>query len=166
MFQLAGKMLFMNQNDPVLIDAGVFIGALLQGDSRHEEAFPLVKSARDGDLPACTTLGILSEVYAALTWKGAIPQHSPTEASMAVKLLIEPPSEILLLSGSVEVGIKMLELAEKHQLIARRIHDARHAALAISAGIHSVYTYDNEDWKRFEPFLTITGPNSVILKKS
>jgi predicted nucleic acid-binding protein len=33
-----------------LFDAGVFIGALLTGDSRHTEARPLVEAARRGDL--------------------------------------------------------------------------------------------------------------------
>jgi len=45
---------------------------------------------------------------------------------------------------------------------ARRVHDARHAAIAIKANISSVYTYDPDDWKIFEPEgLIITGPNSV-----
>ena len=50
----------------VLLDAGVFIGALLQGDPRHPEARSLVEQARRGTTPACTTPGILSEVYGAL----------------------------------------------------------------------------------------------------
>jgi predicted nucleic acid-binding protein len=32
----------------VLLDAGVFIGALLAGDPRHVEARPLVEQARQG----------------------------------------------------------------------------------------------------------------------
>ena len=28
----------MNENEPILFDAGVFIGALLKGDRRHQEA--------------------------------------------------------------------------------------------------------------------------------
>jgi len=31
----------MNQNNQVLFDAGLFIGALLSGDVRHAEARPL-----------------------------------------------------------------------------------------------------------------------------
>ncbi len=42
-----------------LIDAGVFIGALLAGDPRHAEARGLVERARRGELHACTTTGIL-----------------------------------------------------------------------------------------------------------
>jgi len=57
----------MNTNDKILFDAGLFIGALLQEDPRHTEARPLVKAARKGEIPVCTTTGILSEVYAALT---------------------------------------------------------------------------------------------------
>ena len=62
----------------------LFIGALLQDDPRHIEARPLVEAARKGEIPVCTTTGILSEVYAALTWIGAQPPHSPKEASIAV----------------------------------------------------------------------------------
>ena len=53
----------------VLMDAGMFIGALLTGDSRHAEARPLVEQARRGAVQAYTTAGILSEVYGALTWE-------------------------------------------------------------------------------------------------
>ena len=41
-----------------LLDAGVFIGALLKGDPRHQEARLLVERARHGELTACTTAGI------------------------------------------------------------------------------------------------------------
>ena len=64
----------------VFFDAGVFIGALLQGDARYAEARPLVEAARRGELQACTTAGVLSEVYGALTWERATPPHSPEEA--------------------------------------------------------------------------------------
>jgi len=39
----------------VLIDAGVFIGALLKGDARHAEARLLVEQARRGEFLSCTT---------------------------------------------------------------------------------------------------------------
>jgi predicted nucleic acid-binding protein len=111
-----------------LFDAGVFIGTLLTGDSRHTEARPLVEAARRGDMLACTTTGILSEVYAALTWQQAQPPHDPEQAAEAVRLLVEPPSMIRILLDGQEVAIRMLELAASHKLRARRVHDARLAA--------------------------------------
>lgn len=150
-------------NNTILFDAGMFIGALLRGDSRHTEARPLVESARTGALNVCTTSGILSEVYAALTWVGAQPQHTPQEAANAVRLLVEPPSALKLLPDSIEVSLKMLELAEKHGLTARRVHDARHAATALIAGVSRVYTYDVGDWKIYvSDGLKIIGPTSVL----
>jgi len=71
----------------VLMDAGMFIGALLIGDSRHAEARPLVEEARRGTLLACTTTGILSAVYGALTWEKVVPRHDPVQAAEAVRLL-------------------------------------------------------------------------------
>ena len=128
----------MNRYDSILFDAGMFIGALLRGDPRHAEARPLVEAARRGDLVVCTTTSILSEVYAALTWIKAQPPHSPTEAATAVRSLVESPSEIAVLSDGLEASLKMLELSGKHGLTARRIHDARHAATAITNGITQV----------------------------
>lgn len=132
-----GKTLYtMNLSKHTLFDAGMFIGALLRGDARHLEARSLVEAARKGDLLACTTVGILSEVYAALTWTGAKPPHSPEEAA---------------------------NFAEKYHLTARRVHDARHAAIAIVSGIQHVYTYDINDWNIFSTEgLTISGPESVL----
>lgn len=59
----------------------------------------------------------------------------------------------------------MLSLAAENVLRARNIHDARHAATALGAGVRSVYTYDPADWRRFEAEgLLITGPPSVLKK--
>ncbi|MCP4402857.1 MAG: type II toxin-antitoxin system VapC family toxin [bacterium] len=150
-------------SDSIFFDAGVFIGALLRGDSRHTEARPLVEAARTGNVRACTTSGVLSEVYAALTWAGAKPPHQPHEAAHAIRLLVEPPSALQVLFDSLEAGLKMLVLAEHHQLTSRRIHDARHAAIAIVSGVQQVYTYDINDWKKFQmDGLTIIGPKSVL----
>ena len=153
------------EDEYVLFDAGIFIGALLTGDSRHAEARPLVEAARRGDMLACTTTGILSEVYAALTWQQAQPPHDPEQAAEAVRLLVEPPSMIQVLPDSREVALRMLELSEKHRLRARRVHDARHAAAAIIAGITTVYTYDSEDWESFEDDgLSIAGPSTTLVR--
>jgi predicted nucleic acid-binding protein len=148
-----------------LFDAGVFIGALLTGDSRHTEARPLVEAARRGDILACTTTGILSEVYAALTWQQAQPPHDPEQAAEAVRLLVEPPSMIRILPDGQDVALRMLELAASHQLRARRVHDARHAAAAIDAGVNSVFTYDADDWESFEGNgLNIAGPVTTLAR--
>jgi predicted nucleic acid-binding protein len=153
------------EEEYVLFDAGVFIGALLTGDSRHTEARPLVEAARRGDILACTTTGILSEVYAALTWQQAQPPHDPKQAAEAVRLLVEPPSMIRILPDGQDVTIRMLELAASHHLRARRVHDARHAATAIVAGITSVYTYDPDDWESFdEDGLSIAGPAATLVR--
>jgi predicted nucleic acid-binding protein len=153
------------EDEYALFDAGVFIGALLAGDSRHAEARPLVEAARRGDMLACTTTGILSEVYAALTWQQAQPPHDPEQAAEAVRLLVEPPSMIRVISDSREAALRMLELAAKHKLRARRVHDARHAAAAIVVGITSVFTYDAEDWESFESEgLSIVGPATTLAR--
>ena len=59
------------------LDAGIFIGAILLGDPRHSEAYPLVEAARHGDFRSCTSVGVLREVYAALTWTGTVTPHTP-----------------------------------------------------------------------------------------
>jgi predicted nucleic acid-binding protein len=79
MFQITGKRRFTRLTESwILFDAGLFIGALMKNDPRHIEARPLVEAARSGNLPVCTTVGILSEVYAALTWSGAQPPQTTT----------------------------------------------------------------------------------------
>ena len=149
----------------VLFDAGIFIGALLLGDPRHRESRPLVEAARRGERLACTTSGILSEVYAALTWQQARPPHTPEEAALAVSLLVESPSAIRVLEEGQAAALRTLELASSHQLRARRIHDARHAAAALVAGISLVLTYDAEDWEVFEDDgLRIVGPTSTLAR--
>ena len=141
----------MSTTDWVFLDAGLFIGALLSGDSRHGEAREIVEAARRGEFAACTSVGVLAEVYAALTWIGAQPTQTPKVASHAVSLLVINPSAIRVLETGVEAGEKMLELAANYRLTARRIHDARHAATALVAGVRQVYTYDVDDWRVFQP---------------
>jgi len=63
------------------------------------------------------------------------------------------------------VILRALELAANHNLTARRIHDARHAAAALTAGIQKVYTYDVGDWRLFEvDGLKVVGPESVLVR--
>lgn len=151
--------------DLTLFDAGMFIGALLKGDPRHAEARPLVEAARRGEMLVCTTPSILCEVYGALTWEKAQPRHDPGEATEAIALLVEAPSAIRVLDVGLNVALLALELAAAHNLTARRVHDARHAAAALLAGVHSVYTYNVEDWKVFEAEgLQIAGPTSVLMR--
>ena len=125
----------------------------------------MVERARRAELPACTTAGILSEVYGALTWEKAQPRHAPTDAANAVRLLIEPPSAIEVLDENLEVILCALELAASRRLTARRVHDARHAAAALVAGVREVYTYDIDDWQAFETAgLMIVGPESILAR--
>jgi predicted nucleic acid-binding protein len=61
------------------------------------------------------------------------------------------------------VILRALELAAKHNLTARRVHDARHAAAALTAGVRKVYTYDVNDWQLFEvDGLKVVGPEPVL----
>ena len=59
----------------VFLDAGLFIPVPRRDDPRHAEARGIVEAARHGELAACTSVGVLAEVYAALTWVGAQPPH-------------------------------------------------------------------------------------------
>jgi hypothetical protein len=71
------------------------------------------------------------------------------------------------LNESLGVSLKTLELAAKHGLTARRVHDARHAAAALEAGVVSVYTYDIDDWQVFEADgLRIVGPPTMVARRS
>jgi predicted nucleic acid-binding protein len=153
----------MTTAERVFLDAGLFIGALLRDDPRHAEARGIVEAARHGKLAACTSVGVLAEVYAALTWVGAQPPHPPEVAASAVRLLAAAPSRLLLETG-LAAGLRMLDLAERYRLTARRIHDARHAATALLAGVRRVYTYDPDDWRVFAPDgIVIAGPPSVLV---
>jgi predicted nucleic acid-binding protein len=62
-----------------------------------------------------------------------------------------------------EAGILMLDMAGRYNLTARRVHDARHAATALFAGVRRVYTYDVDDWRVFSPDgIIVTGPESIL----
>ena len=132
-------------------------------DPRNPEAYAIVEAARHGDINACTSVSVLCEVYGALTWSQAVLPQSPSTAAAAVALLIESPSAIEVIGDGKDVALRSLLLADKHQLKARRIHDARHAATALQHGITLVYTYDTNDWKDFLPDgLVITWPPSSL----
>lgn len=135
--------------DDILLDAGLFIGALLKNDPRHAWAVKVVNGARLGHFSGVTTIGILSETYAALTWEGAVPPHAPDVAAQAVLAIVEAPSQIRLLGETADVLPRMLAIAKAQDLRARRVHDARHAATALVHGVCRVATYDQGDWSKF-----------------
>jgi predicted nucleic acid-binding protein len=68
-----------------------------------------------------------------------------------------------VLEVGLDAALLALELAAAHGLTARRVHDARHAAAALIAGVRCVYTYDVSDWQAFEvDGLLIEGPASTV----
>ena len=74
---------------------------------------------------------------------------------------------MMVLGEDLAVELRTLALAAKHQLTGRRIHDARHAAAALVAGITGVYTYDVDDWRIFaDDGLRIVGPPSTMSQLS
>jgi len=154
-------------SEPVFLDAGIFVAAVLEGHPHNAETRPLVEAARQGHLQACTSSSVLSEVYAALTWTGTSPQQSPDEAARLVRALVSPKSAIRVLECNLDVLLKALELSARHRLTARRTHDARHAATALVCGIRAVYTLDVRDWLPFEQDgLVIAGPPSSLSRLS
>lgn len=58
----------------------------------------------------------MAEVYGALTWEKAQPRHGPAEAAEAVRLLVDPPSAILVLNEGLEVALRALALAAVFRL--------------------------------------------------
>ncbi len=147
----------------VFFDAGMFVGALNRLDPRFAEAQPLVAAAMQGNILAGTSVGVLSEVYAALTWVGAKPPLSPQDAAEGVRRLVETPSAISVISDGVEAALLHLRMADRLGLTARRIHDARHAATALVNEVTHVYTYDPSDWSYFVQYgITIAGPPSTL----
>ncbi|MBM4032281.1 MAG: type II toxin-antitoxin system VapC family toxin [Planctomycetes bacterium] len=150
-------------SEPLFFDAGMFIAGILEAHPHHAETRPLVEAARQGYLRASTSASVLSEVYAALTWAGTSPQQPPAEAARLVRALVTPASAIRVLECNLDVLLKALDLSARHQLTARRSHDARHAAAALVHGIHAVYTLDVQDWLPFEQDgLVIAGPPSAL----
>jgi len=150
-------------SDRAFLDAGILIGALLEDDPRPAEAYALVSDARAGIVRACTSVGVLSEVYAALTWvSGSRPQR-PTDAARVVAKVVAPPSAIGVIGDSLDVALMHLAWASASGLTARRIHDARHAATALHHGAVRIYTYDFADWQEFLQYgLEIVGPASIL----
>jgi len=155
----------MNPDEEIFLDAGVFIGAIMKADIREPEAYPLIEAARNGDIRACTTVSILSEVYAALTWAKAPFPLTPEEARSAITELVAPPSPVRVLSDGLDAALLHVEIASRLNLTARRIHDARHAATALQNGVTHVYTYDPDDWNDFAADgIVIAGPPSTLAR--
>ena len=157
----------MNTNTEIFLDAGLFIGAIMKADPRELEAYPIIEAARNGDIRTCTTVGVLSEVYAGLTWVNAPFPLTPEEARAAIYELIEAPSPIRVLSDGLEAALLHVQIASRLHLTARRIHDARHAATALQNRVTHVYTYDPNDWSDFAPDgIVIAGPPSTLARLS
>ena len=147
-----------------LIDADVLWRAFDSDAPQHSEALSLLERVRDAQEPIAVTEGILGEIYAQLTHPKRSRAADPQQVTAEIEKLLNWPN-LLVLQPDEGATRLAFALAAREELRGQEIHDARHAAAAISVGLTRVYTYNVADWLRyFDDGLTIAGPPSSVEK--
>ena len=134
----------------VVVDTNVFVYSLYDDQSQHEASKRLVEQSKTDEVCFCITQQVLAELYATVT--NARRVTVPFEAAEAAQLLediLDRPG-VTLLHQPLDTTTRWLELIKQHGLRGRNVFDAQLVAAMQANDIHSIYTYNEKDFQRFD----------------
>ena len=149
--------------DMVFFDSNIFIYAEAREEEQHQEAKSLRDRALEGEIHACVSPQVLSEVFSSITYqgrKGAEQPLSPSKAAALLKKYYESEDITLIYPGPQTIGL-MLSFLEAHPVSGSRIHDLRIAATMLENGVTRIVTYDEHVFAHL-PGITVIDPSALM----
>jgi len=152
----------MSQEETILLDTNILVYATFSEDPFFKKAKKLRDKAMKGEIKTCITPQILSEFYAVITDPKRVSNPlSPELAKKEAENYFKSPSILKIYMKKTTVR-KMLELAEKYQIKSQQIFDVQLVATMLDNNIRTVYTVNQEDFKKFREIKTL---NPLISQK-
>jgi hypothetical protein len=134
--------------DIAFLDTNILVYAANEDSPYHAKAKSLIQSINSGRVSACLSWQVLVEFYATVTSPRRLSQPlSPNQAIEAIKGYLE--SDIPRFGPDETTLILTLGLAERYKVTGLDIFDAQIVATMLRNKVKTIYTANEEDFKRF-----------------
>lgn len=139
----------MVTSEIALIDTNVLIYAADEASPFHKASKDLRDKAIKGEIELCLCPQILMEFYAILTDPKRVENsRKPKEVIEEIEKYLN--SGIQIIYPKEDAILRVLHLLRKYKLKKQKVFDAFLVATMLSNGVYQVYTYNQEDFEKFE----------------
>jgi toxin-antitoxin system PIN domain toxin len=133
-----------------MVDTNVFVYFLYDASPQHAGAQALLNQARQPDAKLCMTPQVMTEFYSTITNPRRVsPAYAPETALQEVEKFLALPG-LFLLSIPASVVVRWVALARQYGISQSDIFDAQLAATMLEDGIRRIYTFNVQDFERFD----------------
>jgi predicted nucleic acid-binding protein len=139
--------------DPVLLDTSLLVAASVKRHPANLLAEDFLDKLDAVGTPTCVTPQVCREFLVVLT-RQPVSGRSFTVAE-ALDALDEWKSVSTMLDEGEDTVQELLRLVAKHQVRGKPVHDCNLVAVMIKNGVKRLATRNPDDFKRFEPEITI-----------
>ena len=141
-----------------MVDTNVFVYFLYEASPQYAAAQPLLNQARQPNARLCMTPQVMTELYSTITNPRRVsPAYEPEAALQEVEKFLALPG-LFLLSIPAGVVVRWIALARQYGISRSDIFDAQLAATMLEHGIRRIYTFNVQDFERFEELEVIVPP--------
>jgi len=142
-----------------LIDTNILVYANNKDSEVHAICKAVVEKAVNGEIEAATSIQNLIELYAVITDKKRVEHPLTPEQAKELIGFYQENNHIRIIVPTPHTVGTIKQLIEKHAPKSQSIFDCLLVATMLDNGIHTVYTADSNDFKKFDS-ITIINPLS------
>jgi len=141
-----------------MVDTNVFVYFLYDASPHYVAAQALINQARQPDAQLCMTPQVMTELYSTITNPRRVsPAFAPEAALQEVAKFLALPG-LFLLSIPASVVVRWIALARQYGISRSDIFDAQLAATILEHGVRRIYTFDVQDFERFDEIEVLVPP--------
>lgn len=133
----------------VFLDANILVYAANKDSPYHADAKRVIEQINAGEIASCLSSQVLAEFYATVTSPKKMSQPlNSREAAEAVEGYLE--SHITKFYIRENTMMLALELTKRYRIRGLGFFDAQIVATMLENGVRTIYTANEEDFRRFE----------------
>lgn len=141
------------EGERLFLDTNVLINALVRDMPRHAEAKELLLDLESSEHEVWISRQVIREFLSALSRPQGFTRPLPTQVLLPAAQELE--SQFLIAEDGHLVTAQLLLLLEGIACGGKQLHDANIVATMMTYGIPWLFTYNGEDFRRFEPFIDV-----------
>lgn len=141
-----------------MVDTNVFVYFLYDASPQYAAAQALLNQARQPETRFCLTSQVMTELFSTITNPRRVsPAFEPEAALQEVEKFLALPG-LLLLSIPASVVVRWIALARQHGISRADIFDVQLAATMLEHSVRRIYTFDVQDFERFDEIEVLVPP--------